>query len=299
MKVPLMQRENPTAAITYQNHFHITASLSPSRTGFLLNVKFSNQLPTGQVYPSVELWFPIQGHLDYMHKTREGETRLAVIDHIIDLGEADYKSKWYYDLLNPGTDRVIKFYVKVPLEHAELMKEVAERDGIVNVLLHLSFASLYIESLVIKKTCNYHPVFVYNISKAVVDEWLGHWSAFYAQYQDLPASVPQGVLGDYVESIKSLNVGASKAAVAMARRALQQALEDKGASKGQKLETQIIELKNKGILDAPLANLAHGVRQFGNYGAHPQSDLLAQVTQDDAKLAVDVLKQILKVLYST
>jgi hypothetical protein len=41
----------------------------------------------------------------------------------------------------------------------------------------------------------------------------------------------------------------------------------------------------------------HGVRQFGNFGAHPNDDLLVQVDSDDAKLALEITKKILKELY--
>jgi len=84
---------------------------------------------------------------------------------------------------------------------------------------------------------------------------------------------------------------------AEARRALQQALEDKGATKGSKLLDQINELEGKGLLSKPTSYLAHAVRAFGNYGAHPNDDLLAQITRDDAETALMAAKKILKELY--
>jgi len=96
----------------------------------------------------------------------------------------------------------------------------------------------------------------------------------YAQYVDLPPTIPKEVLSDYIEAVKTINVRAYEATVAMARRVLQQALEDKGASRGRRLLDQINELRDKGILDKAIASLAHGIRQYGNYSAHPQTDLL-------------------------
>jgi hypothetical protein len=93
------------------------------------------------------------------------------------------------------------------------------------------------------------------------------------------------------------NINAFRASSVIASRALQQALEDKGATKGSKPAGQIDELKGKGLLSDTTANLAHGVRQFGNFGAHPNNDLLTQVTSDDARIALDVTKKILKELY--
>lgn len=123
------------------------------------------------------------------------------------------------------------------------------------------------------------------------------WSSWHAQTQDLPGSAPRDVLNDFVEAIASFNVNAFKGSVAMSRRALQQALEDKGASKGIALADQVSELERRNLLDKAAANLAHGVRYFGNFGAHPQDDLLSQISSDEAKLALDVVEKILKELY--
>jgi hypothetical protein len=97
--------------------------------------------------------------------------------------------------------------------------------------------------------------------------------------------------------VSTFNINAYKASVAMARRALQQALEDKGATKGSKLLDQINELEGKGLLSKPTSYFAHAVRAFGNYGAHPNDDLLAQITRDDAETALMAVKKILKELY--
>jgi hypothetical protein len=83
--------------------------------------------------------------------------------------------------------------------------------------------------------------------------------------------VPEGVADDFVEARLCLSVGANKAAAAMCRRALQAAALQKGAGKGD-LVAQIDKLVEKGTLNASLADAAHQVRYFGNYGAHPDSD---------------------------
>ena len=132
----------------------------------------------------------------------------------------------------------------------------------------------------------------------MVDSWLSEWTSFYAEVVGLLRTVPREIFSDYTEAVKCYNIGAYRASVVMSRRALQQALEDRGATKGNRLLDQIDELKSKGIMDKATASLAHGVRHFGNYGAHPQDDLLADVTQDDARLILDVLKKILLILYT-
>ena len=98
-------------------------------------------------------------------------------------------------------------------------------------------------------------------------------------------------------AVSTFNTNAYKASVAMARRALQQALEDKGVTKGSKLLDQINELEGKGLLSKPTSYFAHAARAFGNYSVHPNDDLLAQTTRDDAEAALMVARNILKEFY--
>jgi hypothetical protein len=111
-----------------------------------------------------------------------------------------------------------------------------------------------------------------------------------------PPHVPIGVADDYVEATLCLSVGAYKAAAAMCRRALQAGALDK-ACKRAKLKTQLNELSQKGLLNPSLLKVAHQVRYFGNYGAHPDEDGLGDVTQEEAETIRDLTWQVLEDLY--
>ena len=290
--------ESLTSTFVFHDHFKIKASIHPSKAGLIISVIFENRTPPGgRPSPSIEIWFPIGGHLEYILKTRESEYRV-IVDHLYDIGIDEKTGPWNY-LVKPGKGALAIFYCKIPPRHFEQMKEIADKYGFVTIILNLYFSALYNAETLKAKTYKYHPIFEFNVPKIVLENWITIWASSYAEIEELPSSVPNEVLSDYIEAVKSFNVGAYKATVAMARRALQQALEDKGATKQTKLLDQIRELENKGLLDKATASLAHGIRQFGNYGAHPQTDLLANVTHDDARLAIDVLRKILKVLYGS
>lgn len=111
-----------------------------------------------------------------------------------------------------------------------------------------------------------------------------------------PKDVPQGVADDFIEGELCVSVGGHKAGVAMFRRALQAAAIDKGARKGTLFE-QLEQLGKKGHLNSSLLDVAHGVRHFGNYGAHPEEDGLGEITKPDAEAVRDLTWQVLEDLY--
>lgn len=111
-----------------------------------------------------------------------------------------------------------------------------------------------------------------------------------------PSDIPIGVADDYVEATLCLSVGAYKAAAAMCRRALQAAALEKGCKRA-KLMKQLNELSQKGLLNSSLLKVAHQVRYFGNYGAHPDEDGLGDVTEKEAETIRDLTWQVLEDLY--
>jgi len=257
------------------------------------------------VPPNIEIWLPFTGFVEY-YESRGGVVNRILIGPLYHLLNFRYNSntgQWkkingFHGLITPGKFLGVQFFSKIPLEHAEKMKEIAEKEGIVTLVVNLQFSALYNQGTLSQKTRNYALSFQFQLSKKTLEEWMAQWSGIYAYYADLPKPVPQEVLHEYIEAVKAYNVGAYRAAVVMARRALQQAVEDKGASKKRRLHEQINELFEKGLLDKATKSLADGVRYFGNYGAHPREDLLSQVTKDDAELAIKVLRQILIKLYA-
>ena len=282
--------------VIYEKHFRIGCELDATDDGLLATVAFYNDpLPFPATTPSVEVWYPIVGHFEY--KEQEPQPKRVFMSHVYEMGDNNQSQS--LDLkIDPGkkSGRII-FYTKVALTQAERMRELADKFGTVTLNLHLYFSVLYDAGAVGQKTLGYHPVFRFDITKVQMQGWIARWTSWHAQLEDLPSSIPKGVLDDYVEATSTFNINAFRASSVMARRALQQALEDKGATKRSNLAEQIDELKGKGLLSDATADLAHGVRQFGNFGAHPNDDLLTQVTSDDARIALDVTKKILKELY--
>jgi len=280
----------------YWDNFAIGCQLDAAADGLLATVQFSNKsLPSLPRAPSVEVWYPIAGHLEYVDQGPQ--QRRILVGSIHEVGSGNNQ---FLDLkIDPGKNISLMFYIKVDLAQAERMRELAEKSGTVTLLLHLYFSVLYDAGTLNQKTYGLHPVFRFDVSKAQMQEWIKGWNSSHARSADLPRSVPENVLDDYSEAVSTFNVSAYKASVAMARRALQQALEDKGATKGSNsnLFKQIDELKSKGLLSEPAFHLAQAVRAFGNYGAHPNDDLLAQITHEDAETALMAAKKILKELY--
>lgn len=99
-----------------------------------------------------------------------------------------------------------------------------------------------------------------------------------------PEHWPAQVGKAWEQAHKSLSTDSWDAAAAMAGRALQPALKDKGARK-DRLVDQIRELGSAGILPKPMLEWAEEIRILRNIGAHPDEEV--EVTPHDAK---DIVK---------
>ncbi len=106
-------------------------------------------------------------------------------------------------------------------------------------------------------------------------------------------SVPKEVADDFIEANKCLGVGAPKATVAMCRRTLQSTCEASGANQKDDLVNQIDDLESRRVINPGLKNIAHTIRVIGNWGAHPQQDLLKGVTLDDASEVLEFTAEFL------
>lgn len=105
--------------------------------------------------------------------------------------------------------------------------------------------------------------------------------------------IPDGIRADLDEAKKCFSAGAYRAAAVMARRTIQVAATDKGAT-SDRLVTQIHDLKQAGKITADLKEWADAVRWIGNDAAHPTG---SPVTQDDAEDVLHLAEQFLHVLY--
>jgi hypothetical protein len=110
-------------------------------------------------------------------------------------------------------------------------------------------------------------------------------------------AMPPPVASDWAEAHMALSVGLWKSAVIMARRAVQGVCLDKGAGGKKTLHQQINELSGTQTLHPTLVEWSHKIRSFGNIGAHPGDDGLADVDQAEARGVVDFLDQLLVYVY--
>lgn len=106
--------------------------------------------------------------------------------------------------------------------------------------------------------------------------------------------VPESVIEDYTEGLVCLSNGANKAAVSMFRRAIQNGMIDLGADGKLDLINQI---KNVGTLTKDIKDWAHNIRIFGNWGAHPQDDMLHDITPEIATEVRDFVDEFMNYVY--
>jgi hypothetical protein len=109
------------------------------------------------------------------------------------------------------------------------------------------------------------------------------------------SSIPQAIRDDLDEAKQCFSVSAWRGAAVLARRAMQSAALDKGATKSR-LVDQIGELQVKGAITLDLKEWADVVRWVGNDAAHPGG---TAVTKDDAEAILELAEQFLNVLYVT
>lgn len=110
---------------------------------------------------------------------------------------------------------------------------------------------------------------------------------------EIPETLPQNVIDDFEEAIACSIVEAYKAVVVMCRRGLE-SLADELNADGDYLAQKLEDLKDKGLIMETTHHLASGIRQFGNYGAHPQDDLLKDIDKSEATIVLNVAERILR-----
>jgi hypothetical protein len=109
-------------------------------------------------------------------------------------------------------------------------------------------------------------------------------------------SVPIPIGSDWHEAHLCQSVGAFRAAAAMARRAVQGIAIERGAT-GSTLNAQLKDLEAKATLHPTLIEWADHIRLLGNSGAHPGTDGLETVSEEEAAEVVRFLDELLRWLY--
>lgn len=127
------------------------------------------------------------------------------------------------------------------------------------------------------------------------DEWIAEFPA----KETMPGeafteSAPDDVMTDYTEGLICLANNADRAAVAMFRRAIQNAMINLGANTKKDLIDQIKEVES---LTNDIKDWAQNIRIFGNWGAHPQKDKLKEVDHELALEVKDFVDQFINYVY--
>lgn len=113
---------------------------------------------------------------------------------------------------------------------------------------------------------------------------------------DFDKSIPSKISKDMIEAYKCFDNSCFKAAVTMTRRALQNAVRNKGA-KAKTLYDEINDLATKNIITPDLKDWAHEIRELGRVGAHPEDDMLDEVSEVDAQDILNFADEFLKYTY--
>ena len=112
--------------------------------------------------------------------------------------------------------------------------------------------------------------------------------------------VPKTIAADYEESIRCVQARAFKGTAVLARRAVEMicnGLFEKDEEIPDNLWQKIEKLVDLHRITAQLGKVAHKVRVFGNYGAHPGNDGLATVTESEADDAVTFLEALIQQVF--
>jgi hypothetical protein len=105
--------------------------------------------------------------------------------------------------------------------------------------------------------------------------------------------IPAAIAADLDEAKTCFVNDCFRACAVMARRCLEAACVEKGAT-GKTLVQKVDDLRSKGVITADLAEWAHTLRHIGNDAAH---DLTATVDKDDATDLLELAKQFLQVVF--
>ena len=106
--------------------------------------------------------------------------------------------------------------------------------------------------------------------------------------------VPDEAISDYEAGLRCLASGSPRAAVSMFRRSLQTSLLDLGADEGLDL---IHQIKAVPKLTDDIKDWAHNIRIFGNWGSHPQKDLLKDADIKKAQEVREFIEEFFNYVY--
>jgi hypothetical protein len=109
-------------------------------------------------------------------------------------------------------------------------------------------------------------------------------------------NLPPRILATLEEAIKAHGAGCYVAAALMVRRLLEELCEDKAAA-GDNLKARVASLAATVIVPQELLGAADELRLLGNDAAHIEAKAYDKIGKDEAALAIELAKELLKAVY--
>jgi len=113
---------------------------------------------------------------------------------------------------------------------------------------------------------------------------------------DSVIQIDQEIRSDFKEAGLCLAAGCYKASMVMSRRVLQRCLKEQGCAQRNLMDAIDYAVK-EGILRKPFHKVATEIRQYGNLGAHPDDEQLANVNEINAKQVLDFVRLLIHDFY--
>ena len=109
-------------------------------------------------------------------------------------------------------------------------------------------------------------------------------------------NLPPDIQASLVEAIKCHSAGCYRAAALMVRRVLEELCKHQSA-KGKDLKARIAALYSVAIVPPALLTAADELRILGNDAAHVEAKDYDAITANEAELAIELAKELLKAVY--
>jgi hypothetical protein len=110
------------------------------------------------------------------------------------------------------------------------------------------------------------------------------------------SNLPNNILEALEEAVKAHGAGCYKASALMVRRLLEELCRDKNAE-GKDLKARLAALSKSIVLPNELIVAADELRLLGNDAAHVESKDYDTIGKDEAALAIELAKELLKAVY--
>lgn len=119
----------------------------------------------------------------------------------------------------------------------------------------------------------------------------------FAAYElDSTTTIPAEIRDDFREAGLCLGAGCYKASLVMSRRVLQRCLKEQGCTQNKLVDAVDHALKNN-VLRKAFHPLAEEIRQYGNLGAHPDDDQLANANRESAHYVLEFARLLIHEFY--